>query len=91
MRWTYFFAIFLYATLSLIAPSGSTWVQTTTLEGGHDHDIWVQEGDTGLDTEPLRGQEPVPPGCRLIPYLAPPLSFMALAMASVMRIKQIRG
>ena len=36
------------------------WVQTTTLEGGHDHDIWIQEGDTGLDTEQLRGQEPVP-------------------------------
>ncbi len=25
--------------------------QTTTLEGAHDWDIWVQEGDTGFDTE----------------------------------------
>jgi hypothetical protein len=42
-------------------PAGqSGWVQTTTLEGGHDHDIWVQEGDTGLDTEFLKGAEPVP-------------------------------
>lgn len=38
----------------------SGWVQTTTLEGGHDHDIWVQEGDTGLDTEFIKGAEPVP-------------------------------
>ncbi|WP_229674885.1 IPT/TIG domain-containing protein [Terrabacter tumescens] len=42
-------------------PAGSSgWVQTTTLEGGHDHDIWVREGDTGLDTEFLKGAEPVP-------------------------------
>jgi hypothetical protein len=42
-------------------PAGqSGWVQTTTLEGGHDHDIWVQEGDTGLDTEFIKGAEPVP-------------------------------
>ncbi|MGZ4750601.1 MAG: carboxypeptidase-like regulatory domain-containing protein, partial [Oryzihumus sp.] len=36
------------------------WVQTTTLEGATDHDIWVQEGDTGLDTEVVKGAEPVP-------------------------------
>lgn len=42
-------------------PAGQAgWVQTTTLEGGHDHDIWVQEGDTGLDTEFIKGAEPVP-------------------------------
>lgn len=42
-------------------PAGqSGWVQTTTLEGGHDHDIWIQEGDTGLDTEFIKGAEPVP-------------------------------
>jgi hypothetical protein len=42
-------------------PASQTgWVQTTTLEGGHDHDIWVQEGDTGLDTEFIKGAEPVP-------------------------------
>ncbi|PKW25472.1 SdrD B-like domain-containing protein [Phycicoccus duodecadis] len=48
------------ATVAAPALAGGRWVQTTTLEGGHDHDIWVQEGDTGLDTEQLRGQEPVP-------------------------------
>jgi hypothetical protein len=42
--------------------SGQTyqWVQTTTLEGGHDHDVWVQEGDTGYDSELTKGAEPVP-------------------------------
>lgn len=42
-------------------PAGSSgWVQTTTLEGGHDHDIWIQEGDTGYDSEVTKGAEPVP-------------------------------
>ena len=36
------------------------WVQTTTLEGGHDHDIWSQEGATGFDTEQSKGAELVP-------------------------------
>ncbi len=36
------------------------WLQTTTLEGGHDHDIWSQEGATGFDTEQTKGAEPVP-------------------------------
>ncbi len=36
------------------------WVQTTTLEGGHDHDIWSQEGATGFDTEQTKGAELVP-------------------------------
>ncbi len=35
------------------------WVQTTTLEGAHDHDIWSQEGATGFDTEQIKGGEPV--------------------------------
>ena len=35
-------------------------MQTTTLEGAHDYDIWIQEGDTGFDTEVLKGGEPVP-------------------------------
>ncbi len=42
-------------------PAGSSgWVQTTTLEGGHDHDIWSQEGATGYDNEVTKGAEPVP-------------------------------
>jgi hypothetical protein len=44
----------------VVAPGGQTWIQTTTLEGGHDWDIWVQEGDTGFDTEQSLGGEPVP-------------------------------
>ncbi len=42
---------------TVIPPSGSPWYQTTTLEGGHDWDIWTQEGDTGYDTEQTVGQE----------------------------------
>ncbi|MCU1659228.1 MAG: pectin lyase-like protein [Pseudonocardiales bacterium] len=51
------------ATVSPPAPTaGQTyqWVQTTTLEGGHDHDIWSQEGATGYDTEQTKGAELVP-------------------------------
>jgi hypothetical protein len=44
----------------VVSPTGSNWAQTTTLEGGHDWDIWVQEGDTGYDTEQTLGAERVP-------------------------------
>ena len=45
-----------------VPAAGQTyqWVQTTTLEGGHDHDIWSQEGATGFDTEQTKGNEAVP-------------------------------
>ena len=36
------------------------WVQTTTLEGTHDHDVWLMNGDTGNDSELIVGGEPVP-------------------------------
>jgi hypothetical protein len=36
------------------------WVQTTTLEGAHDHDVWLSANDTGLDTELILNGEPVP-------------------------------
>ncbi|MEU3455164.1 SdrD B-like domain-containing protein [Micromonospora sp. NPDC006766] len=45
---------------TVVAPSGQNWVQTTTLEGGHDWDVWVQENDTGYDTEQSLGGELVP-------------------------------
>ena len=51
------------ATITPPVPTaGQTyqWVQTTTLEGGHDHDIWSQEGATGFDTEQTKGAELVP-------------------------------
>ncbi|MFB9236029.1 hypothetical protein ACFFWC_10800 [Plantactinospora siamensis] len=44
----------------VVPPGGQSWIQTTTLEGGHDWDIWVQEGDTGYDTEQTLGGERVP-------------------------------
>jgi len=45
---------------TVVPPTGQTWYQTTTLEGNHDWDIWVQEGDTGYDTEQTIGGEKVP-------------------------------
>ena len=53
----------LAATVTPPAPVAGQpyqWVQTTTLEGGHDHDIWSQEGATGFDTEQTKGAELVP-------------------------------
>ncbi|GAA1824319.1 hypothetical protein HC028_24725 [Planosporangium flavigriseum] len=44
----------------VVAPTGQVWAQTTTLEGNFDWDVWVQEGDTGFDTEQTIGGEPVP-------------------------------
>ena len=46
--------------LSVVPPTGSSWVQTTTLEGNHDWDAWVMEGATGLDTEFVVAGEPFP-------------------------------
>lgn len=46
--------------LSAVAPDGSSWIQTTTLEGNHDWDAWVMEGATGYDTEFVVAGEPFP-------------------------------
>jgi uncharacterized repeat protein (TIGR01451 family) len=46
--------------LSAVPPTGSSWVQTTTLEGNHDWDSWVMEGATGYDTEFVVAGEPFP-------------------------------
>ncbi|UQX87375.1 hypothetical protein M6D93_13835 [Jatrophihabitans telluris] len=48
------------ATVAPPVSQTGQWVQTTTLEGGHDHDIWSQEGATGYDTEQTKGAELVP-------------------------------
>jgi hypothetical protein len=45
---------------SVVPPDGQTWIQTTTLEGNHDWDVWVQPNDTGFDTELVVGGEAVP-------------------------------
>ncbi len=41
-------------------PDGETWIQTTTLEGSHGWDTWLQEAGTGLDNEFLIAAEPFP-------------------------------
>ncbi len=46
--------------VTVTPPDGQTWIQTTTLEGNHDYDAWVLEGDTGYDTTFALGGEPVP-------------------------------
>ncbi len=46
--------------LSVVGPTGSSWVQTTTLEGNHDWDAWAMEGATGYDTEFVVAGEPFP-------------------------------
>ena len=33
------------------------WSQTTTLEGAHDWDTWINAGDNGLDHELINGSE----------------------------------
>ncbi|HEX2911231.1 MAG TPA: IPT/TIG domain-containing protein [Chloroflexia bacterium] len=38
-------------TATVVPPNGTNWVQTTTLEGNHDYDVWVSENATGYDTE----------------------------------------
>ena len=44
---------------SAVAPSGQQWYQTNTLEGSHDWDIWMAEGETGYDNEMTVGAEKV--------------------------------
>ena len=43
------------------AHDGVQWIQTTTLEGGHDWDTWNLEGGTGYDTELIVGGERTTP------------------------------
>ena len=47
------------ATVTPPRPANQ-WVQTTTLEGARDFDIWIQEGETGYDNEVVKGAEIVP-------------------------------
>ena len=42
------------------SSSDKKWIQTTTLEGGHDWDTWNMEGSTGFDTELVVGGEATP-------------------------------
>ena len=42
------------------APDGTTWTETTTLEGSWSWDTWLAEGGTGLDNEFVVAGEPFP-------------------------------
>ena len=47
----------------LVAPPEDgryRWVQTSTLEGGLDHDVWAMANDHGYDTEMISGTELTP-------------------------------
>ncbi|MGC9357235.1 MAG: hypothetical protein ACP5GX_05190, partial [Anaerolineae bacterium] len=44
----------------MVPPDGTDWIQTTTLEGSHGWDTWLQEAGTGLDNEFLIAAEPFP-------------------------------
>jgi hypothetical protein len=37
--------------VEVIPPDGSGWVQTTTIEGKHEIDAWLEEGHSGYSTE----------------------------------------
>jgi hypothetical protein len=44
---------------SVTSPD-KAWIETTTLEGAHDFDVWLTGNDSGLDTEMVAAGEPVP-------------------------------
>ncbi len=46
--------------VTVSAPNGQTWLETTTLEGSPSWDTWLQEGGTGLDNEFVVAGEPFP-------------------------------
>ena len=62
--------------------NGVQWVQTTTLEGGHDWDTWNLEGGTGYDTELIVGGERVSPVAHGFVRLTQPDSVWARAEAA---------
>ncbi|HEV7465494.1 MAG TPA: SdrD B-like domain-containing protein [Candidatus Dormibacteraeota bacterium] len=41
-------------------PVKDQWIQTTTLEGNHDFDVWLMPNETGVDTEQVVAGEPQP-------------------------------
>ncbi len=46
--------------VTVVPPTGTNWIQTTTLEGGRGWDTWLMEGGTGLDNEFVVAGEPFP-------------------------------
>ncbi len=53
----------------VVPPNGQTWIQTTTLEGGHDWDVWLHENYTGYNAEVIVGGAQVPEA--IFGYVAP--------------------
>jgi hypothetical protein len=43
-----------------VVPPDRAWIQTETLEGGKDYDVWLMGNDTGLDNELVQAGEPIP-------------------------------
>lgn len=46
--------------VTVIRPTGTDWLETTTLEGSPSWDTWLQEGGNGLDNEFVVAGEPFP-------------------------------
>jgi hypothetical protein len=46
--------------VTVVPPNGTSWIQTTTLEGNHDWDYWMPENDSGYDAERIIGSSRVP-------------------------------
>jgi uncharacterized repeat protein (TIGR01451 family) len=46
--------------VQVVRPTGTDWMETTTLEGAPSWDTWLQEGGTGLDNEFVVAGEPFP-------------------------------
>ncbi|HEY7589436.1 MAG TPA: hypothetical protein VH723_00445 [Candidatus Limnocylindrales bacterium] len=38
-------------SVQVVPPTGSNWIQTSTLEGSHDWDVWAYEGYQGYERE----------------------------------------
>ncbi len=46
-------------SVSVVPPDGETWIQTSTLEGAHDWDVWAYEGFQGNDPEVIQNGAPI--------------------------------
>lgn len=79
-------------TLSVVPPTGQAWYQTTTLEGNHDWDMWMAEGDTGYDNEMTIGGELVPPvNMGYVPTSVPPMTGSYTVTGQAMQVYSYIG
>ncbi len=61
-------------SVQVVPPDGESWIQTSTLEGGHDWDTWLFEGYSGNDTELIVNGGPV--AVAAIGYVKPRSTFL---------------